>query len=214
MASIKENQRYRNLDGLLKKKEHRLFEDYSGYRWTMDEYYRDGRITNANHIELLLSVADYEFFSFNVVRKRFPMGKNFIYKCIDDLLEQELIKEAMSESEISISKRKGEGANTHIHIENRKIRKRYRFTQKAVDLVNSFIADVKRNGRILHAPEERKDDNLLTRLESGQAKPSTNAGYLHYRTEIPSPFASDSTIYFEEENYIDEWYEQQNDKLL
>lgn len=214
MARIKDNQRYKTLDGLLKKKEERIAEEYSGYRWTIDQYFRDGIISNANELELLVCVADYEFFSFNIIRKRFPMGAAFIYKTMKSLEQQQLIKEAMSESEVSISKRMGEGESTHIHIESRKIRKRYRLTQKGIDLVRQFITDIKRNGRILHAPEERKDDNILTRLEAGQAKPVMNGGCLYYRDEIPKPFASDSTIYYEEESYIDAWYEQKKNKLL
>lgn len=198
--------KYKTLDHKLKPKEERKADHVAGYEMALVKFSKE-RNLNPNIIAILLCVYDFEFFSGNTLQKRYPAGGLYVYRRIHQLLERKLIVKAFDESEVKVSKRLGEGEDTHVHVEPRMIRERYRLTAKAKRIVEDFLKLLHKFSNTVPSKEERLHSTPWQRTDNGVLKNTYKKTPFH-KDGVVNPFAEDKTIYYEEEDNVDQWYDQ------
>lgn len=196
------SRKYKTLDFRIKPRAERKFDAISGWRWALDETYKQTGV-NPNTIELLLTVYDFEFFSGHTIQKRFPVRGKYIFQKLKDLLEQGLLLKAFDEQEIEVSMTKGSGSSLHRHAESRMVRERYMLSHKAKKAVEYFTEELERqNGKLNSKDDIRRGEYYLRSDRLGIVKRDGEG-------DIAKPISDDFTVYFEEEDNVDDWYKEQ-----
>ena len=194
--------KYKTLDSKLKIKEDRKVEHISGWAKAINAVISERKDNiQPSAVEVLISMYDFEFFSGNTIQKKTPVSAVYAKKILFFLSSNGYIVKAFGESEIKVSKVSGKGESVHKHTEKRRIRERYRYTKKAVDLCEKFLEYLDRYSRMTGDVESKVDSTPFYRNKNGNLVKNNLKD-----DKLIKPMTKDGVIYYEEEANVDKWY--------